>query len=179
MLEHNRLDLVSTLLVCARAATLVMRGPSAAEHGYECLGLGRLYERLGEAAGAEACYARAAAEAGGTGDGTLRAEALRRLALSQRRGGRPAEAASSWQALLATRGAPGRLRREAREALAIHHEHRAHDIATARALTLEALAEPLHGRHLHDAERRLARLDRKLRRPSRGALIAGLEDEPA
>lgn len=177
VLEHNRLDLVSTLLVCARAATLVIGGPSAAEHGYECLGLGRLYERLGDTAGAETCYARAAADARASGEGGLRAEALRRLAVSQRRGGRAADAAASWQALLATRGAPARLRREAREALAIHHEHRARDLDAARTLVLEALSEPLEGRRLHETERRLARLDRKLRRPSPGRLIAGLEDE--
>ncbi len=46
VLEHNRLDLLSTLLVCARAAALVVRGPGATDSGYECLGLGRLYERL-------------------------------------------------------------------------------------------------------------------------------------
>lgn len=178
VLEHNRLDLVSTLLVTARAATLVLRGPSAAERGHECLGLGRLYERLGDAAGAETCFARAAAEGTGTGDALLRAEALRRLALAQRRDGRLQEAAASWQALLATRGVPLRLRREAREALAIHHEHRVRDLGAARTLVLEALAEPLDGRRREDAERRLARLDRKIRRQPPGALITGLDSEP-
>lgn len=179
VLEHNRLDLVSTLAVCARAAALVLRGPAAAERGHECLGLGRLYERLGDTAGAESCFARAAAEAAGLGDALLRAEALRRLAQSQRRRGRVHEAALSWQALLATRGVPARLRREARVALAIHQEHRARDFDAARSLVLEALAEPLDGRRRKDAERRLARLDRKLRREPPGALIAGIDNEPS
>ncbi len=64
VLEHNRLDLVSTLLVSARASMLVVRGPAAAERGHECLGLGRVYERLGDIAGAETCFARAAAAGG-------------------------------------------------------------------------------------------------------------------
>lgn len=178
VLEHNRLDLVSTLLVSARAASLVVGGPAAAERGHECLGLGRFYERLNDEAGAETCFARAAAEALAMGDAWLRAEALRRLAYVQRRTGRPAEAAASWTALLATRGVPPRLRREAREALAIHHEHRVRDLDTARTLVLDALAEPLHERHRVNAERRLARLDRKLTTRSAGALLARFDEEP-
>jgi uncharacterized protein YprB with RNaseH-like and TPR domain len=175
VLEHNRLDLLSTLLVAARASMLVVRGPAAADRGHECLGLGRVYERLGETAGAEACFARAAAEGLGVGDAWLRAEALRRLALSQRRDGRRDAAAASWQALLATRGAPARLRRDAREALAIHQEHRARNLLAARTLVLDALADQLEGRHRQEAERRLARLERKMARPRPGALIAQFE----
>ena len=178
VLEHNRLDLVSTLLVTARASMLVARGPAAAERGHECLGLGRVYERLADAAGAETCYARAAATATRVGDPALRAEALRRLALSQRRGGRIDAAAASWEALLATRGVPAAMRREAREALAIHHEHRAKDFGAARTLVLDALAEPLGDRHRSNAQRRLERLERKLVRQAPGALIPRFDDEP-
>jgi uncharacterized protein len=175
VLEHNRLDLVSTLLVSARASRLVVGGPSSVEHGHECLGLGRIYERLDDHPSAESCYARAAAQALGMRDGTLRAEALRRLAYVQRRSGRTAEAAASWTAVLATRGAPVRLRREAREALAIHQEHRAGDLAGARALVLDALAEPVDERQRSRAEYRLARLDRKLQRRLPGTLIERLD----
>ncbi|MBP7779120.1 MAG: ribonuclease H-like domain-containing protein [Acidobacteria bacterium] len=178
VLEHNRIDLLSTLLVSARASMLVVGGPAAAEHGHECLGLGRVYERLDDPAGAEVCFARAAVQAAGLGDPALRAEALRRLALSQRRAGRREEAATSWGALLATRGVPAHLRREAREALAIFHEHRAGDLDAARTLVLDALAEPLDERHRSSAERRLARLDRKLVRKSPGALIPRFDVEP-
>ncbi|MGE0124297.1 MAG: ribonuclease H-like domain-containing protein, partial [Vicinamibacterales bacterium] len=90
VLEHNRLDLLSTLLVCARAAALVVLGPGAAESGQECLGLGRMHDRLGEIDQADACYVHAATTAAHTGDGRLRGEALRRLALVRRRAGRPA-----------------------------------------------------------------------------------------
>lgn len=177
VLEHNRLDLVSTLLVCARASALVVGGPSIAVHGHECLGLGRVYERLDDRAGAETCYARAAAHALGVGDASLRAEALRRLASVQRRDGRAAEAAASWRALLATRGVSLRLRREAREALAIHQEHRTGDLASARALVLDALAEPADPSQRARTEHRLARLDRKLSRQTAGGLIAQLDAE--
>jgi len=176
VLEHNRLDLVSTLLVCARAAELVVRGPSAAVQGYEVLGLGRFYERIDDRGGAEACYQRAAAEALGLANGPLRGEALRRLAAVQRRAGRADAAAASWQALLATRGVPMRLRREAREALAIHQEHRARDLASARALVLESLAEPLEGAARARSAHRLARLERKLGRTP-GGLITQLDDD--
>lgn len=178
VLEHNRLDLVSTLLVAARASMLVVRGPAAAERGHECLGLGRVYERLGEIVGAETCFARAAAQAAGIGDPGLRAEALRRLAYSQRRGGRVDGAAATWEALLQTRGIPAHLRREAREALAIHHEHRAKDFGAARTLVLDALAEPLAERHRSSAQRRLERLDRKLIKKAPGALMPAFDDEP-
>jgi hypothetical protein len=54
------------------------------------------------------------------------------------------------------------LRREAREALAIHHEHRSRDLQTARRLVLDVLAEGHSGRVRQAAEYRLQRLDRKL-----------------
>lgn len=177
VLEHNRLDLVSTLLVCARAASLVVGGPAAAERGHECLGLGRFYERLNDEAGAETCFARAASQAQALGDPWLRAEALRRLAYVQRRTGRAAEAAATWTALLATRGVSLRLRREAREALAIHHEHRVHDLSGARALVLAGLDELGEGRERSRATHRLARLERKLARRTPGGLIEVLDGE--
>ncbi len=178
VLEHNRIDLLSTLLVSARASMLVIGGPAAAEHGHECLGLGRVYERLGDAAGAETCFARAAAQAAGLGDPALRAEALRRLALLQRRAGRLEAAAGSWEALLSTRGVATPLRHEAREALAIFHEHRARDFGAARTLVLDVLAEPLGERRRSSAERRLARLDRKLGGQTPGGLIRRFDEEP-
>jgi uncharacterized protein YprB with RNaseH-like and TPR domain len=179
VLEHNRLDLLSTLMVCARAAALVVLGPGAAEGGYECLGLGRLHDRLGQRHEAEACYVEAATSGGRTGEGRLRGEALRRLALLRRRAGRADAAAEAWRELLATRGATGLARREAREALAIHHEHRVRDLAAARALVLDALAEPLDGRQRGFAQHRLARIERKLSRSKTGDLIAAMDDEPS
>ena len=148
VLEHNRIDLLSTLLVLARASMLVVGGPAAAERGRECLGLGRIYERLGRSGrgGGLLCPGgrpgRRPRRPGPARRSPAAAGAVatpRRPAWRRRR--------SSWEALLATRGAPAHLRREAREALAIHHEHRAGDLDAARTLVLDALAEPLADRH--------------------------------
>ena len=181
VLEHNRLDLLSTLLVCARAASLVVLGPGAAESGYECLGLGRMHDRLGHRDDAEACYLHAARIGGQMTDGRLKGEALRRLALARRRAGRAEAAAEAWRELLVTPGAAPLARREAREALAIFHEHRARDFAVARTFVLDALAETLDGRRRGEAEHRLARLERKLERTIErrrtGDLIAVLDDD--
>ena len=95
--------------------------------------------------------------------------------------GRPGDDAAAGVARAArdARRARRSLRREAREALAIYHEHRARDFGVARTLVLDALAEPLSDGRRHDAERRLARLERKIgRRTPPGQLIAVLDEEP-
>jgi hypothetical protein len=53
------------------------------------------------------------------------------------------------------------LERRAAEALAIHHEHRAHDLAVARHYA-EILRAQTRGREMSDATHRLTRIDRKL-----------------
>ena len=177
VLEHNRIDLVSLALVTARAVALIGDGPAATEHPREALGLGRLYERAGAADNAEASYAHAAAMAARIGrEPDVRAEALRRLALSRRRTGRMAEAAIAWEELLTVRGCPAMYRREAREALAIHHEHRSRDLQAARLFVLDVLAENAGARVREAAEYRLQRLDRKLAVREKGGLMAALED---
>ena len=62
------------------------------------------------------------------------------------------------------RGILGELRAIAVEALAIHQEHRAKDLAGARELALRYLDEP--GTCADKGRHRLARLDRKLARRS-------------
>ena len=57
---------------------------------------------------------------------------------------------------------PASLRREAREALAIYHEHRSRDLGTARELVLDVLSDGPEGRRRDAAEYRLRRLDRNL-----------------
>ena len=163
VMEHNRIDLISLALVTARVLALVEQGPGAATHPRECLGLGRLYERSGAADNAEACFAHAASFAARAGrEPDVLAEALRRLALCRRRAGRMAEAAAAWQQLIAVPGCPAVMRREAREALAIHHEHRSRDLHTARTLVLDVLAENAGSRWREQAEYRLQRIERKL-----------------
>ncbi|MEO6239513.1 MAG: ribonuclease H-like domain-containing protein [Vicinamibacterales bacterium] len=165
VLEHNRLDLISLAFVTARALTLIRQGPAAAAHPRESLGLGRLYERSGAAEEAEACFLRAAALAARIGrEPDVHADALRRLALCRRRAGRVAAAAAAWQELVKVPGCPTLLRREAREALAIHHEHRSRDLQAARTLVLDALAEGPVSTWRAQAEYRLDRIDRKLAR---------------
>jgi hypothetical protein len=176
VLEHNRIDLISLALVTARAISLIAHGPSAAEHPREALGLGRLFERAGSAEDAEASFAYAASLAARVGrEPDVHAEALRRLALCRRRAGRMVEAASAWEQLLTVRGCPMVIRREAREALAIHHEHRSRDLRTARTLVLDVLAENAGVRARAAAEYRLQRIERKMAVREQGGLIAALE----
>ena len=178
VLEHNRIDLISLALVTARAVALITHGPHAADHPREALGLGRLYERSGAADDAEASFAHAASLAARAGrEPDARAEALRRLAICRRRAGRVAEAAAAWQELLAVPGCPSVLRREAREALAIHHEHRSRDLHTARMFVLDVLAENAGGRVRDAAAYRLQRLERKLAVREQGGLMAALEED--
>jgi uncharacterized protein YprB with RNaseH-like and TPR domain len=165
VLEHNRLDLISLAFVTARALSLIQQGPAAAAHPRESLGLGRLYERSGASEDAEGCFARAASLAARIGrEPDVHADALRRLAICRRRAGRLLEAASAWQELLRVPGCPSMLRREAREALAIHHEHRSRDLQTARTFVLDALAEGAGVNWRQQAEHRLSRIERKLSR---------------
>jgi hypothetical protein len=174
VLEHNRLDLVSLAAVTARAARLTQEGADACRDCAEALALGRVYERAGRLERAEECYRRASsARAVETA-----VEALYRLGLRARRDRRFEDAAECWRRLLALAGtrAAARntdmaaLRDFAAEALAIHHEHRARDLATARELALFALEEigmeQRRARRADGIRHRLARLDRKIARES-------------
>lgn len=150
VLEHNRLDLLALALMTARAAQLLEEGATAAATGREALGLGRLYERAGQSARAQACFARAAALAA---DPATTAEALRALALNHRRARQYDEAANAWRRLLEVPRCPPHMAREAIEALAIHHEHRVRDLERAHAFASQLMDT-----------RRLERLKRKISR---------------
>jgi uncharacterized protein len=161
VLHHNRLDLLSLAALTATAMRLVQEGPAAARDAAERLGLGSLYERAGLQARARECYASAAAPGG---DREVRGEALRRLAAQCRRERRHQDAAAAWQEVLALGGAVGRAEREALEALAIHHEHRSHDLQAAFAFANRAVeATPASVGRAH-LDHRLERLRRKLAR---------------
>jgi tetratricopeptide (TPR) repeat protein len=172
VLEHNRLDLVSLALVMARALTLVERGPSAAQSPYECLGLARIYDRAGRWNEAEAAYLQAIDRLGRVGrDPETLGDALRRLAYCRRRAGRWREAAEAWQQLADLPRCPAALRHEAREALAIYHEHRARNLDTARAHARQLLQNPANVRQREAAQHRLRRLERKLARKTSGSCL--------
>jgi uncharacterized protein len=163
VLEHNRLDLISLAAVLARAVVLLARGPSAATTAQEAYGLARVYERAGAYENAEASLLRTIEFAKRVGaEPEVHGEALRRLAWLRRRDRRPHEAAEAWNELAMLPRCAASLRREAKEALAIHHEHRLKDLRAARQHALDLLrdgvANPARVQH------RLDRLERKLAR---------------
>jgi hypothetical protein len=88
---------------------------------------------------------------------------LRDLALERRRQHRYGEAAEAWRLLLDAGAGPA-FTQEARRALAIHHEHRVHDLAEARRHAERALASEEDPFEIESLRHRLARLDRKLGR---------------
>jgi tetratricopeptide (TPR) repeat protein len=181
VLEHTRLDLVSLAAVTSRALRLTAGGEAACRDGREARAVGRVLERAGVLDRAESCYRRGAESS----CVETRAESLYCLALRYRRDRRFEEAAARWRDLLSLTDVPARrrdrllgtLRACAVEALAIHHEHRARDLAAARELALGAL-EVDAARAAGDAARtlamrhRLARLDRKLAKKKTAQLFS-------
>ena len=165
VMEHNRLDLVSLAAVTSRILEMAAeRGHGDADR-HECLARARLYEYLGQGDAAERCYSRAADPEGvieGHIDRQARAEALHWLALRWRRARRFSDAAEAWAQVAAIPGIDRDLRREALEALAIHHEHRAKDLSTAQAFALQASRLANSERSEQDLQHRLGRLSRKL-----------------
>ena len=165
VMEHNRLDLISLAAVLARAIVLITRGPSAAITAQEAYGLARVYERGGAYENAEASLLRTIEFAKRIGaEPEVHGEALRRLAWVRRRDRRPHDAAAAWNELAVLPRCAASLRREAKEALAIHHEHRLKDLQAARQHALDLLAEgvanPARVQHRLDRlERKLARYD--------------------
>ena len=170
VMEHNRLDLISLAAVLARAIVLINHGPSAATSAQEAYGLARVYERGGSYDNAEASLLKAIEFVRRVGsEPELHAEALRRLAWIRRRDRRPHEAAEAWNELAVLPRCAAALRREAKEALAIHHEHRLKDLQAARQHALDLLADgvanPTRVQH------RLDRIERKLARYNTEAML--------
>jgi len=169
VLEHNRLDVLSLAMLTARAAQLLDDGPQAAATPREAYGMGRIYERAGMTAEALESFSHAAGiersefqlHPQSAGD-TTRAEALRAFAVLCRRVRRYAQAADAWRRLLEMHPCPPALAREASEALAVHHEHRARDLETARTFALRSLPLQSTTARQEAIRYRLARLDRKI-----------------
>ena len=159
--EHNRLDLLSLAVLTTTAMELVERGAHSTRTARECLGLGQLYERAGIGDRAASCYAHAAS---GHVHGSRedRAEALRWLARRMRREHRHDEAAGAWQQILALDRTAERLTREAAHALAVHYEHRSHDLQAAHRYAVSAATAAATEADRVQARHRLARLERKL-----------------
>jgi uncharacterized protein YprB with RNaseH-like and TPR domain len=163
VLEHNRLDLLSLAAVLARAITLITKGPGEAKTAQEAYGLARVYERAGAHENAEGALLKTIEFVRRVGvEPEVHGEALRRLAWIRRRAGRMHEAAAAWRELATLPRCAAALRREAKEALAIHYEHRSKDLPVARQHALDLLddRDANHVRVRH----RLDRLERKLAR---------------
>src|SRR5207247_62970 len=90
-----------------------------------------------------------------------RVEALRLLAILERRARRYDAAAVRWRELTELRDCPPLIAREATEALAIYHEHRLRDLSAARIFAVRTLEESA-GARADAARHRLARIERKL-----------------
>jgi hypothetical protein len=173
VLEHNRLDLLSLAALTTRLLYLVSEGPSMAGDAREALALGRVYERSGlENRASEAFHC--ALELASGSDSATTLSALRGLAALNRRARRHEEAALRWRDILALPDCPPDCRREAAEALAVHHEHRAGDLIGAKELALSALEVAGDGRR-PGLLYRLARIDRKLTRGDRRRGVRGTE----
>jgi uncharacterized protein YprB with RNaseH-like and TPR domain len=164
VLEHNRLDLLTLAALTSRLLDLARGGAQSARNGREAHALGLMYARAGLDRQARDCFSRAvtmcSAPAGAFDQ--VRIDSLRALALAWRRARQWDEAARCWRQLLDTRGCPPAIRREATEALAIHHEHRARDLALAKAFALRTLEHELTPAWTQAAQHRLARLERKM-----------------
>src|SRR5579864_1454657 len=146
--------------------------PGAACDAREALALGQRYARAGLDARARAAYEKSIAMSRaprGAFD-AVKIDGLRALALAWRRVRQYDEASRCWQELLDIRGCPAAVACEATEALAIHHEHRVRDLASARSFALRTL-ESTKGETRRPGKdwvqavgHRLARIDRKLGR---------------
>jgi uncharacterized protein len=162
--EHNRLDLLTLASLTARLLHLTRTGPAGARDAREALALGHVYTRAGFEERACAAYRHAidrCRSPRGAYD-PIRIHALRMLALAWRRARRYDEAASCWCDLLAIRGCPLQLEREATAALAVHHEHRRRDLTSAKAFALRSLESGTQPAWKDAVHHRLARLDRKM-----------------
>lgn len=161
ILLHNRLDLLSLAALTAHAQRMVRDGLESPPGGATAFGLGALYERAGVVEPAIACYRSAAHDHWQTRD--VRRLAARSLARLLRRQRRYEDAADAWHLLLGLGGRPQVLR-EAREALAIHHEHRGGRLEEARRHAVAGVEEAIGRDEREEFRRRLARVERKLAR---------------
>ena len=136
----------------------------------EALALGCVYARCGLDARAREAYERAIAGSDASMAGSeasmasteasmasIRSTVCARSHSLSRRARRYEDAAARWRQLLAIPGCSPRLAREASEALAVHHEHRARDLPMAKtfALQIGPAGNPA-------VEHRLARIERKM-----------------
>src|SRR5690606_38809752 len=176
---HNRLDLISLAALTAHAQRLLASASTPAPGGLAAWGCGTLLERAGHTEAAVSCYRQAAADRCQLIE--VRRASARALARRLRRLRRFGEAAEAWRQVLALGGRP-QVMGEAREALAVHHEHRVRDFEEARRHAEAGIAAAIGRAEREAFGRRLERIARKVERamPARplwaDAGVAG-EDE--
>jgi len=178
VLEHNRRDLIALAGLTSRLLEIIAGGPDWVENAREALALGHVYARARDTGRAIDAFERVltlGAKKAGRRAAELRADALRSLALSYRRDRQYDKAARCWIALIEA-GCTEHVEREAIEALAIHHEHRARDLVSAKAFAAENVARTsaclAPAKATGEAQRRLARIERKISEADRlGGLL--------
>ena len=142
VMEHNRLDLISLAAVLARAIALITSGPAWRERRRKPTGWRASMSERARTRTRKLALLRTIEFAKRVGaEPEVHGEALRRLAWIRRRARRLHEAAEAWRELAVLPRCAASLRREAKEALAIHHEHRLKDLMTARQHALDLLSE--------------------------------------
>jgi uncharacterized protein YprB with RNaseH-like and TPR domain len=164
VLEHNRRDLLSLAGVTASLLQLIDGGVQAVNDAGAALGLGRTYVDVRLEEPARCAFRRALdlADAQGT-SAALRIDILRWLASAERRTRNFGAAAVCWRRLLNDASCPEHIKREAAEALAVHHEHRERDFAAARSFALQSLKGNARAAWNQAVAHRVNRLERKLR----------------
>ena len=167
VLEHNRHDLVSLAVLTAHALWLADAGPEACREPRRA-DRPRAVLRARGRSGARRARVRAGGRVGRRRDPRARARASRGAAprhWPHRRSGRSL-AGDSRTMPTGARSRLDRHERRAAEALAIYHEHRAKDPATAKryAESLRRGSTSASSRQQDDVAHRLARLDRKIAR---------------
>ena len=157
--EHNRQDIVSLAALAVLACQWVEGG--RAEDPRDVYSLARLLERARLFERSDEEYRRAVA----LGAGGLRGSALLRLGMRAKRAGDLERAAGLWEQA----GEAGEV--EAWRELAMHHEHRTHDLEAALRAVERGMCTILDARdgrswHLREAFRH--RRDRLRRKQARG-----------
>jgi hypothetical protein len=182
VLEHNRQDLLSLAVLTSRLLYLVEAGPDSTADPREAVALGHVYASGGLVERAREAYRRVPA-LGKSGSGEASEEvtviALRSLALLERKARAYEEAAGCWERLLEVPSCPPHMACEALEALAIYHEHRRRDIATARAFALRSLRREARQTWNDAVRHRLVRLERKLERATEPPLFPSSTSRPS
>lgn len=176
--HHNQMDLRGLAAISTRILELVADPENRGTHALDLFGVSRLCERRGECTRARKLYSQSIeAQLPPEADRAAR----RSLARLAKRGGDWDAAVKLWESV----AGDTREGWEAYQQLAVHYEHRAHDLPRAagivrkaltelrRANPVDRLAAPVYRARRADFEHRLARLERKAGR----AMFESLEPE--